>query len=224
MGIGKCETQRSVASHGNTGNRSCLTLPPNAIVGFNVGDEFLQEEIAVSDFPVGGVYVEAGLRLRCDDQEITDLVLLTQVFDQVPSRGFEQGLFILTEAVQEIEHRVTLCGRRIVSRRQEHTVVDYFSEDVTLEGVAIDTALCRCRDCEPQKERKKSQPTHETQFTRSAEPARDQVVPHGWRDTNRTAGLLRSRRQLHQAPTTRVQTKSVPVGNVGVSNKRWCPD
>src|ERR1700734_4145202 len=105
LGISKREAQRSVTSHGDSGDRSRLALAANPIFAFNVGNEFLQKEIAVEDFTVGGVYVEAGSCFGRNDQEIADFMLLAQVFDQVPSAAFEQSFLVFAEAVQEIEHR-----------------------------------------------------------------------------------------------------------------------
>src|SRR5271167_3299302 len=103
--MGKGETKRSVASHRDPGDGPRLALSLNPVFAFDVGYEFLQEEVAVADFAVGRVYVEAGLGLWRDNQEIDNFVLLSQVLDQVPSASFEQSLFILAESVEEIE-----CG------------------------------------------------------------------------------------------------------------------
>ena len=86
-----------------------LRSAANAVLALNVGNELPQKEITVADFAVSGVHVEAGLGFRSDDQEIANLVLLSQVFDQVPSAGFEKGLLVLAQAVQEIKHRIRMA-------------------------------------------------------------------------------------------------------------------
>ncbi len=148
--MSKGEAKCAVSPHGNSSNRSCLALTTNAVGGFDVRNEFLQKEIVVANFTVRGVYVKAGLRVGCDDQKITDLVLLAEIFDQVPSTAFEQSLLVLAKPVQKIQHCVMLtrmvCGRGVVTGWKQHAVVNGFSEDATFQGIAIDAALRRCRD------------------------------------------------------------------------------
>ena len=82
-------------------------------------------------------------------KQSADLSFLTQVLYQVPSTAFEQSLFVIAESVHEIKHRIMprrmpgSCG--VIVGWQHHAVVDAFTEGMTLQGVAIDAALCAAR-------------------------------------------------------------------------------
>ena len=71
--------------------------------------------------------------------------MLAEVFDQAPSTGFKQSLFILAESMQKIEHgitpRRTAGSRGVVAGRQHNAVVDGLTEDSAFQRVAIDAAL-----------------------------------------------------------------------------------
>ena len=114
-------------------------------MALDVRNELAEKEIAVAHAAVGGIDVEAAFSFRRYYQEIVDLFLLAQVFDESPSAGLEQSLFVVAEAVEEIEDGITPwrmrrdCG--VVAGREHHAVVDGLAKDAAFNRVAIDAAL-----------------------------------------------------------------------------------
>src|ERR1700691_2034081 len=114
-------------------------------MGFDVGNELANKEIAVAHAAVGGVDVEAALPFGRDDQEVGDLILPAEIFSNAPSSTLKQGLFIVAEPMQKIEHGImpwrTAGSGGGVAGWQHHAVADDLSEDTALQCVAIDAVL-----------------------------------------------------------------------------------
>ena len=55
----------------------------------DVGNELAEKEVAVVHASISGVDVEAAFSFRRDYQEIADLFLLAQVFDESPAAGLK---------------------------------------------------------------------------------------------------------------------------------------
>src|SRR5581483_11621182 len=76
LGMSKGESQGSVSAHGHAGDAARCALPADGVMRLDVGDEFLQEEIAIANPAIGGVDIETDLRLGSDDEKVADLFLL----------------------------------------------------------------------------------------------------------------------------------------------------
>ena len=143
--MSKREAQGAVASHRDAADGSAGATPANSVLAFNVGHEFLQEEVAVANGAVGGVDVEAAPTFGRDNQEVAHLVLAAQIVEQCPAARVEEGLLVVAKAVQKIEHWISL-GRmvrraRVITGGQVDTVVDDLFENAAIEGAAVDAAL-----------------------------------------------------------------------------------
>src|SRR5271154_835974 len=104
------EAQCSVAAHGNSADGATRAAGQDSVFALDVRKQFLQEKIAVAHGAVGGVDVEAASGLRRDNQEVAHLVLFAKIVEQRPAAAVEQGLLVIAQAVQKIEHRITLSG------------------------------------------------------------------------------------------------------------------
>src|SRR5580698_2579009 len=131
----------------------------------DVGNKFANEKVAVAFAAVGGVDVEAALSFRGDDQEIGDLPVLAQVFDQAPATAFEQSLFIIAKSMQKIERGIApwraARRRSVVAGWQHDAVVDSLAEDTTFQCIAINASL-RVGFAEQQRNNKQSKPSQAT--------------------------------------------------------------
>ena len=98
--------ERSVASHGNAGNGASLSPGQGPVLAFDVGHELAQKEVAVALRSVGRIDIEARAPFRSDDQEVTNLAMFPQVFDQRPASAARERLLVVAQPVQVVEHRV----------------------------------------------------------------------------------------------------------------------
>src|SRR5205814_2540322 len=80
----------------------------------NVGDEFLQEEIAVTSFTICRIDKEGSPPLGRRDKEVADPVLLPQVLNYIPAAAVEERLLVVAYSVEEIQHRI--AARRVLGR------------------------------------------------------------------------------------------------------------
>jgi hypothetical protein len=83
---------------------------------------------------VAGIYVEAGTPIRCDDQQITELMALPKVLHEIETARMDEHLLVVTEAVKEIEGGIAAGLFRVVAWRQEYAVSNRMPQD-----------LARCR-------------------------------------------------------------------------------
>ena len=83
----------------------------------DIGNELAHKEIAIAHASVGGIDVEGASSFSGDDQEIGNLALLAEVLNYIPAAGLEQSLFVVAEAVEKIEDRITSGGMSRRSRR-----------------------------------------------------------------------------------------------------------
>ena len=146
-GIGKGKAQRAIASHGHSGDAAVAAARAHAILALDERHEFLEEEIAVADFgficvPLGNrVDVKAAPALRGDDKEIANLVLLAQVLDQLPGAGVNEGLLVVAESMQKIEHGILFAGVEVVGCGQQHAIVNGLAQNAALDVGTVNAAL-----------------------------------------------------------------------------------
>ena len=81
LGMTEGEMERAVSAHGDAGDGAMGAAGSDAIVFFDEGKKFLEQEIFVAIFAIAGVDVEAGVAVGSDDEEILELVFVAQVFD-----------------------------------------------------------------------------------------------------------------------------------------------
>ena len=115
----------------------------DAIFALDVRHELLKKEITVAKLVAWRVDIETALAFRRHHQKVCDLVLAPQVLDYAPSPGAEQCLLVLSQAVEEVKHRVAplrgILG--VIVRRQLHTVMNRLIEDAAVDNVAVGAAL-----------------------------------------------------------------------------------
>src|SRR5437763_12926649 len=112
--MGKSETQRAIASHGDAADGAAAPAFTNTVVRLDVRDEFLQKEITVTHRAVGGIDVERAPAFGRDDEELSYLLLLSKIIEHCPSAAVEQCALVIPEPVQEIKHGIGL--NRMFSR------------------------------------------------------------------------------------------------------------
>src|SRR5580765_3455238 len=143
--MGKGEAQSTVPSHGNATEGSACAARADAVFALNVRQEFLEEEVAVTNRAVGGVDVEAAPSFGRDNQEVAHLVLAAQIVKQCPTARVEESLLVVAESVQKIQYWISL-GRmvrrtRVITGGQVDAVVDDLFENTAVQGAAVDAAL-----------------------------------------------------------------------------------
>src|SRR3954470_20348356 len=103
------ETQCAVSAHRNAADGAVFPILANTVFFLDGRHELAQEEIRVQDLLVGRVDIERRLSFGRNDKEVTDLVLLAEIFDQIPSAGLEKRLLIVAQAMQVIKNRILSC-------------------------------------------------------------------------------------------------------------------
>src|ERR1700751_2201404 len=142
--MSKGKPQSSVAAHRNPAHRSSLAVHAHPVFLFNVWQEFPQEKVAIALPAIGGIDVETAEALRSDDQEIADLLLAAEVINQRPSAGLEKGLLVVAEAMQEVDHGISIGRARalgIIARRQMDAVPYRAAKHSALDDAAVDAVL-----------------------------------------------------------------------------------
>src|SRR4051794_16785719 len=135
--MSESEAKRPVSTHRHAVDPPILARVLDAIFALDERDEFLKEEVAIADFPVCGIHVEAGAASRSRDDKFSDFSLPPKIFDQAPRATIDQSLFVVTAAVKVIEHRKTvrlrflarLRSRVIKAGRKQGAVCDRALED-----------------------------------------------------------------------------------------------
>src|SRR5215471_2589038 len=99
--------QCTVTSHGNAGDRASSSPGDNPVFSFNVWHELLQEEIAIPHGTIRRIDVEAAPSVRCCDQKVSHLLLLSQIVQQSPTAAVKKRLLVVTEPMKEIENGIS---------------------------------------------------------------------------------------------------------------------
>jgi hypothetical protein len=73
-------------------------------VAFDERKKLLQKEVLVADLAVTGIDVKAGSACGSGDEEFLEAAFFAEVFDKIPAAGVKEGLFVVAEAVEEIEN------------------------------------------------------------------------------------------------------------------------
>ena len=137
------EAQRAVAAHGNATDGTMASALFNAVLRFDEGQEFLQKEVTVEDFAIGGIYVKSSSTLWRDDKKISDFVLTVKIVEKLESSAVEQRSFIIAKAVQEKQNWIGLRGvvARIVACWKIDAVMHFGFQNAAADSAAIDSAL-----------------------------------------------------------------------------------
>src|SRR5580700_5021361 len=136
------KAQRSVPAHRKARNSSRCACGLNTIAGFDCGHELAQKKIFVSLFAVVRIDVEARTRRWRHDQEFAQLMLLPQIFDEVPPARMQKHLLAIAKPVKKIKHRITPRLLRVVARRQQSAVGDAAREHLALYALAFRAPGC----------------------------------------------------------------------------------
>src|ERR1035438_8575985 len=98
------QVQSSIAAHGNTRDGPIGTTRRDPVTFFDVRKEFLHQKILVAVFAVSCVDIKTGSRLRSRDQKISQFAFVAHVFDEIPRTRMDEKLFVLSQAVEEIQN------------------------------------------------------------------------------------------------------------------------
>src|SRR5579864_8870127 len=115
--MAKRQMQRAVATHGNSANATIAAAGPRAVRAFNKRQKFADEEILITFAAIARIDVEAGARIRRDNQKLAELMLLPKILDQIPPAGTDKHLLVFAEAVKKIENRIMPRFIRVVTGR-----------------------------------------------------------------------------------------------------------
>jgi len=102
--MAKREMQRSVTAHGSSRNGAVGAARPDAEAFFKCRAKIPAQGIFVANFSVMRIDIEGRSRGRSDDQEFTELPSFPKVFDEIPTAGVDEHLFVVAEAVKEIKN------------------------------------------------------------------------------------------------------------------------
>src|SRR5260370_41150924 len=94
------EMQRAVSAHRNSGDAARGAPVLDAIAFFDLRQNFVEKEILITTVAVAGIYVEAGTPIRRDDQQITELMALPKVRDEIETAGMDKRFLVATQAVE----------------------------------------------------------------------------------------------------------------------------
>lgn len=113
----------------------------DAVVNFDEGQKFADEEILVADAAVARIDVERAAGAGSDDEEVVDFAMLPEVFDHVEAAGIDEELGVAAETVEEIKDGITAGGVRVVGGRKDHAIGDgvaeYFAGDFATLGASL---------------------------------------------------------------------------------------
>lgn len=138
--VTKGEMERAVATHGDSRNGAMGAAGASTVVLLEVRKEFLEEEIFVALLVVAGIDVKAGAARGRGDEEFLDAVFFLEVFNEIPAAGTEEHLFVVAEAVEEIENGVAAGFVGVEAGRKENAVGDGATEDFAGERIAFGAA------------------------------------------------------------------------------------
>ena len=104
--ISEGQTQRTIATHGNTGNAAGGASAFRAILLLHLRHEFLLQKIFVARLAILRVEVETVAAAGRENNEIADFALAAKIGHDVPSAEVEQRLLVVAQSMQVIQHRV----------------------------------------------------------------------------------------------------------------------
>src|SRR6202011_4185502 len=104
LGVAEREVQGSIAAHGNTRNGPIGAARRDTVAGFDKREEFLHQKIFIAGFSVSRVDIKAGARLRGCDQKISQFTFFAHVFHEIPRTGMDEKLFVVSQAMEEIQN------------------------------------------------------------------------------------------------------------------------
>ena len=134
------QMQGAVSTHRNSGYAARGAPGLGAIAFFNLRQKFSEKEILITTLAVAGIYVEAGTPIRCDDEQITELMALPKVLDKIETAGMDEHLLVVTEAVKKIEDGIPTRLSRFVAGWQEYAVSDGMTQYFARRGKTFSPA------------------------------------------------------------------------------------
>lgn len=136
----KCEMQCSIATHGNARDGAVAAAGGDAVVLFDVGEKFLQQEIFVALLAVFRIDIKSGAGVGCGDQKILDLAFFAHVFEEIPRAGVHERLFVIAESMEEIQDWKAAGLIGIERGRKNDAIRDAMGQGFAGNGVALDSA------------------------------------------------------------------------------------
>src|SRR5580704_10921746 len=104
--MGQGDVQCAVAAHGHAVDATIAAARLDAIVAFDEGKEFANEEIFVAHMSVPGIDVEGASGGGRGDDEFADFAAVPQILNEIPASGADQGLLVTAESVEIVEDRI----------------------------------------------------------------------------------------------------------------------
>src|ERR1700758_3604424 len=86
--------------------------------------------------------VKSRARRRRHDYELAQLMLLPQIFNEVPAARMQKHLLVVAEPVKKIKHRIASRLVRVVAGRQQSAIGDTAPENLAFDALAFRTPGC----------------------------------------------------------------------------------
>jgi hypothetical protein len=123
------EMERAVAAHGDAGNSAIGATRMNAVVAFNEGKEFFQQKVFVTILAIARIDIETRATAWRGDEELFQLAFFPEILDEIPGAGVNEHLFVIAEAVEEIEDREPARFVGVKVRRKKDAIRNGAAED-----------------------------------------------------------------------------------------------
>src|ERR1700719_352466 len=129
--------QCSVTAHREPRNASRSARRCNSVPAFDRRHEFAKKKILVPLLAVVRINVKTRPRHGRHDQKFAQLMLLPQIFDQIPAARMQKHLLVIAEPVKKIEHRIALRLLDVVTRRKQNAVRNGTRENLASYALAL---------------------------------------------------------------------------------------
>lgn len=137
MRVAEGEMERAKTAHRDAGDGSIGAAGSDSIAVFDKGEKFLRQKILVAGLAVLGIDVETRASVRSRDQKIFQLVVVAEIFDDVPCAGVDEELFIVAESMEEIEDGEAAGFVGVEGSGENDAVGNGAGEDFAGDGVAL---------------------------------------------------------------------------------------
>src|SRR6202040_1151158 len=123
---------------------SCRARRCNPVPAFHRRHEFAKKKILVPLLAVVRINVKTRSRRGRHYQKFAQLMLLPQIFDQIPAPRMQKHLLVIAEPVKKIEHRIALRLLDVVTRRKQNAVRNGTREKLASYALALHATGSLC--------------------------------------------------------------------------------
>src|SRR5271166_6540401 len=123
LGIFESKTQRTKAAHRDARDAARPAPALNPVLLLHLRHEFFGQKVLVAHLAIGRVQEERVSAAGRKHDEIADLALAAEVFDEISPAGIQQRLFVIAQSVQVVQNRKLSRLVLIETRRKIRTIV-----------------------------------------------------------------------------------------------------